>query len=174
MPKDGIGARLHRKEDRRFLTGRGRYTADINRPGQVHACFVRSPHAHARIVGIDTSAAEGMPGVLALLTGDDVKADGLGGLICGWMIHSKDGNYGTYNVGLYSNPELDEKIRSLGTMTDLDARDALVSEIWTTVQEDRVLLPIHNQVLAYAMRSDITLPVHPENQPLMTTVTFGE
>ena len=91
------------------------------------------------------------------------------------LIHSKTAefdNYGTYNIGLYENPELDEKIRSLGTMTDLEARDALVHDIWTTVQEDRVLLPIHNQVLAYAMRSDITLPVHPENQPLLTTVTF--
>jgi peptide/nickel transport system substrate-binding protein len=90
------------------------------------------------------------------------------------LVHTKDGNYGAYNVGLYSNPELDEKIRSLGTQTDLDARNATIAEIWEVVKGDRVLLPIHNQVLAYAMRDDITLPVHPENQPLMTTVTFSE
>jgi peptide/nickel transport system substrate-binding protein len=88
------------------------------------------------------------------------------------LIHTKDGNYGTYNIGLYSNPEVDAMIESLGTMTDLEARDGVVADIWAQVQEDRVLLPIHNQVLAYAMREDITLPVHPENQPMLTTVTF--
>jgi peptide/nickel transport system substrate-binding protein len=88
------------------------------------------------------------------------------------LVHSKTETHGTYNVGLYSNPELDKKIISLGTQTDLDARNATIAEIWEVVKADRVLLPVHNQVLAYAMRSDITLPVHPENQPLMTTVTF--
>lgn len=88
------------------------------------------------------------------------------------LIHTKDGNYGTYNVGLYSNPDVDAKIRSLGTMTDLDARDGVVAEIWDVVKADHVLLPIHNQVLAYAMKANITLPVHPENQPLLNDVTF--
>src|SRR5690606_31194660 len=73
------------------------------------------------------------------------------------LVHFKCTTHGTSNIGLYTNPVLDEKIVSLGTMTDLEARDALVHEIWETVQEDRVLLPIHHQVLAYAMRSDITL-----------------
>jgi carbon-monoxide dehydrogenase large subunit len=92
MTDDGIGARTRRKEDQRFLTGKGRYTDDINRPGQACAAFVRSPHAHARIRKIDTRAAAGMPGVLGVFTGDDVAKAGLGGLICGWMIHSKDGS----------------------------------------------------------------------------------
>jgi carbon-monoxide dehydrogenase large subunit len=92
MTDDGIGARTRRKEDQRFLTGKGRYTDDINRPGQACAAFVRSPHAHARIRKIDTGAAAGMPGVLGVFTGDDVAKAGLGGLICGWMIHSKDGS----------------------------------------------------------------------------------
>jgi aerobic carbon-monoxide dehydrogenase large subunit len=92
MAQDGIGARVLRKEDQRFITGRGRYVDDINRAGQAYACFVRSPHAHARIRGIDTSAALSAPGVLAVLTGDDVKAAGWGGLPCGWMIHSRDGS----------------------------------------------------------------------------------
>ena len=91
MASDGIGASIRRKEDYRFITGGGSYTDDIDRPGQVYAYFVRSPHAHARINGIDKSAAEAAPGVLAVLTGDDVKAAGWGGLICGWMVKSRDG-----------------------------------------------------------------------------------
>ena len=110
MP-DGIGEAVKRKEDRRFLTGKGRYTDDINRPGQAHAYFLRSPHAHARINGIDTAAAAASPGVLAVLTGEDLKADGLGGLICGWMIHSKDGS--PMNAG--PHPALaDGKVRYVG------------------------------------------------------------
>ena len=88
----GIGAAVRRKEDFRFITGAGRYTDDIVLPGQSYAYFLRSPHAHARIVAIDTTAAEASPGVIAVFTGQDVAADDLGGLICGWMIHSKDGS----------------------------------------------------------------------------------
>jgi peptide/nickel transport system substrate-binding protein len=90
------------------------------------------------------------------------------------LVHSKTDTHGTYNVGLYSNPELDEKIISLGTETDLDKRNQTIAEIWEVVKADRVLLPVHNQVLAYAMREDITLPVHPENQPSLTTVVFAK
>jgi carbon-monoxide dehydrogenase large subunit len=92
MATDGIGASVRRKEDHRFITGRGNYTDDIHRPGQVYAYFVRSPHAHARIRGIDKSSAAAAPGVLAVLDGSDVKAAGWGGLICGWMVKSKDGS----------------------------------------------------------------------------------
>ncbi len=92
MSATGIGATVRRKEDQRFITGKGRYTADVNRAGQTHACFVRSPHAHARIKGIDATAASKMPGVVAVLTGADLAVDKLGNLICGWMIHSKDGS----------------------------------------------------------------------------------
>jgi carbon-monoxide dehydrogenase large subunit len=67
-----IGRHEPRREDRRLLTGRGRYIDDIEVPGALHACFVRSPHAHARIASIDTAAALGMPGVVAVLTGKDV------------------------------------------------------------------------------------------------------
>jgi carbon-monoxide dehydrogenase large subunit len=91
MSATGIGAPVRRKEDQRFITGKGQYTDDVNRPGQAHACFLRSPHAHATIRRIDKAAAEKMPGVLAILTGADLAADNVGGLICGWMIHSKDG-----------------------------------------------------------------------------------
>lgn len=92
MSETGIGAAVRRKEDYRFITGEGHYTDDINLPGQTYAYFVRSPHAHAAINGIDKTAAEAAPGVLGVFTGDDVAADGVGGVICGWMIHSKDGS----------------------------------------------------------------------------------
>ncbi len=91
MSVTGIGVAVRRKEDRRFITGAGHYTADINRPGQAFAYFLRSPHAHATIKSIDAKAAAGMPGVLAALTGVELAADKIGNLICGWMIHSKDG-----------------------------------------------------------------------------------
>ena len=91
MSVSGIGAAVRRKEDLRFITGRGHYTDDVSRPGQVHACFLRSPHAHARILKIDAGAAGALPGVLAVLTGEQLRADKIGDLICGWMIHSKDG-----------------------------------------------------------------------------------
>ena len=73
MADNGIGAGAVRKEDQRFITGKGRYTDDINQHGQVYAVFVRSPHAHARIRGIDKACGRGMPGVLAVLTGEDVR-----------------------------------------------------------------------------------------------------
>ena len=89
---EGIGKSVPRKEDNRFITGKGRYTDDIKQVGQSHAYFVRSPHAHADVVSIDVDEALAAPGVIAVLTGADVTADGLGGLPCGWMIHSKDGS----------------------------------------------------------------------------------
>jgi len=87
-----IGAPVRRREDYRFLTGQGTYTDDINRPHQLYAYILRSPHASARIAGIDTAAAAKAPGVVAIYTGKDMEADGIGGLPCGWQIHSKDGS----------------------------------------------------------------------------------
>ncbi|HEV2300125.1 MAG TPA: xanthine dehydrogenase family protein molybdopterin-binding subunit [Stellaceae bacterium] len=74
----GIGEPVRRKEDFRLLTGKGRYHDDFRLPGEAYAVFLRSPHAHARILSIDAAAARGMPGVLAILTGADYAADGLG------------------------------------------------------------------------------------------------
>ena len=91
MIENGIGASVRRKEDQRFLTGKGNYTDDINVAGQTHAVFVRSPHAHAEIQGIDCSDALAAPGVVAVLTGDDLAADGIGPLICGVTVTSDDG-----------------------------------------------------------------------------------
>jgi carbon-monoxide dehydrogenase large subunit len=84
MTDTGIGASVRRREDDRFLAGKGRYTDDINRTGQVYASFLRSPHAHAKINSVDTAAAKNAPGVIAVLTGADVAADGLGGIPCGF------------------------------------------------------------------------------------------
>ncbi len=86
---EGIGASVRRKEDLRFISGRGNYTDDINRPHQMHAFIKRSDRPHARIVRIDTAAAKAAPGVVAVFTGADLAA--IGGLPCGWQIHSKDG-----------------------------------------------------------------------------------
>ena len=88
----GIGASVKRKEDRRFITGLGQYTDDINQPGQTYAYFLRSPHARARIESIDTTDAMAVDGVLAVLTGKDMAADGLGDLPCGWEVKWKDGS----------------------------------------------------------------------------------
>jgi carbon-monoxide dehydrogenase large subunit len=73
----GFGRPVPRKEDARLVTGHGRFSDDFNLPGQAHAHLVRSPHAHARVLSIDTAAALAGPGVLVVLTGRDAAADGL-------------------------------------------------------------------------------------------------
>ncbi len=87
-----IGKPLLRREDARFLTGAGQYTDDVVLPGQSFAFFLRSPYAHARIKSIDTSKAQAAPGVVAVFTGADLAEAKVGGLPCGWLIHSKDGS----------------------------------------------------------------------------------
>jgi carbon-monoxide dehydrogenase large subunit len=89
---DGIGASVRRREDLRFLTGRGMYTDDINRPGQLHAYILRSPHPHAELGAVDTSKAAKAKGVVAVFTGADMAKDNVGGLPCGWAIKFKDGS----------------------------------------------------------------------------------
>src|ERR1700722_2382587 len=78
MMKYGVGQPVRRFEDSRLLTGRGRYQDDVTLPRQAYAVFLRSPHAHARIGAIDTAAARAAPGVVAVYTGADYEADGLG------------------------------------------------------------------------------------------------
>jgi aerobic carbon-monoxide dehydrogenase large subunit len=87
-----IGDPVRRKEDLRFLTGNGHYTDDINRPGQLYAVFVRSPHAHAELRGVDAKQAKAAPGVVAVYTGADLAAAGIGSLPCGWGVKNKDGS----------------------------------------------------------------------------------
>ena len=93
MNDTGVGARVVRKEDQRFIMGKGRYIDDINLPRQTYAVF----RALAACPCPDRSdrrdrRGRAAPGVLAVLTGEDAAADKIGGLICGWMIHSKDGS----------------------------------------------------------------------------------
>jgi carbon-monoxide dehydrogenase large subunit len=80
-----IGSRVERKEDRRFLTGTSNFTDDVSLHGQAHAWFLRSPHAHAKILRIDAVKAKAAPGVLAVFAGADLP-ESLGGLPCGWLI----------------------------------------------------------------------------------------
>ena len=84
-----IGQSVLRREDHRFLTGNGQYTDDITLHGQTYGVFLRSPHAHAVITRLDTSAAAQAPGVLGIFTGEHFKA--VGGLPCGWLINNIDG-----------------------------------------------------------------------------------
>ncbi len=90
-PKEGfIGQSVKRREDARFLTGRGQYTDDIVLPRQTYAYFLRSPYAHARIKSVDTASAAAAEGVLGIYTGEHFRA--IGGLPCGWLINSLDGS----------------------------------------------------------------------------------
>lgn len=128
MSDTGIGARVRRKEDARFLTGHGTYTDDINRPNQTYAHILRSPHAHAKIKKIDTSKAKKAPGVVAIFTGEDFAADKHGGLPCGWLVHNKDG---TPMVEPPHPPLAVDRVRHVGDQVALvvaesraEARDA--------------------------------------------------
>ena len=92
VTETGIGASVLRKEDSRFITGNGNYTDDLNQPGQLYAVFCRSPYARAKINSIDTTDALQVPGVVRVLTGQEMVADGLGDLPCGWLVKSRDGS----------------------------------------------------------------------------------
>ena len=91
MAKFGLSQAVRRVEDPRLLKGNGRYTDDISVPGQLHAHVLRSPHAHARIRSIDISGAMAVPGVHAVLTGQDWMADGLGEIPCAIPLKNRDG-----------------------------------------------------------------------------------
>ena len=97
---EGIGARVLRKEDKRFITGNGKYTDDVTNHGQCYAAFVRSPHAHATVKSIDKTAAEKMMGVEGVFDGHQLTGDGIGNIICGWAVNSKDGS--PMNMGAWS------------------------------------------------------------------------
>ena len=126
MPDGGIGASSKRREDVRFLTGKGNYTDDINIHGQAHVHFLRSDIAHGRIRRLDTSEAEKMPGVLRIFTAADFE--GVGGIPCGWQVTDRHGN----PMQEPKHPVLAEgKVRYVGEMiagvvaeTPAQARDA--------------------------------------------------
>jgi carbon-monoxide dehydrogenase large subunit len=92
MTKFGMAQPVRRIEDPRLLIGDGRYTDDISLPGETFGVVLRSPHAAAHILSVDTSAAKAMPGVLAVITGADLQADGIGGLPCAIPLNNRDGS----------------------------------------------------------------------------------
>jgi aerobic carbon-monoxide dehydrogenase large subunit len=114
-----IGQPVRRREDLRLVTGKGSYTDDVSLPGQAYAVMVRSPHAHAHIRGIDTTAAKAMPGVLAVLTGRDLVADGLNPIPHKvWSQHPAEvmlaprGDFKTFTAPHYPLPP--DKVRFVG------------------------------------------------------------
>src|SRR6185369_9584527 len=90
--KFGVGQPVRRFEDQTLITGKGHYTDDITLPNMAQSVVVRARAAHANIRKMDTTAARGMPGVLLVLTGDDVKADGLGDIPCPTPLTNRDGS----------------------------------------------------------------------------------
>ena len=90
MRQFGIGQPVRRVEDQRFITGRGTYLDDINRPRQAYAFMLRSPYAHARVRAVDTDVAVAVPGVLGVLTGEDLARDGLGTIPCLSAVTNRD------------------------------------------------------------------------------------
>jgi len=146
-PFEGIGASVRRKEDLRFLSGRGQYTDDINRPGQTHAYILRSPHAHAAIRGIDTAAAAAMPGVVAIFTGADMP--NIGGVPCGWQIHNKDGS----PMAEPKHPVLAEgKVRYVG-----DAVAVVIAESKSQAKDAAEAITVEYEVLEAAVGLEAAL-----------------
>ena len=88
-PARVFGSAIRRREDPRLLTGAAKYTADITLPGQLYAAILRSPHGHARIRRIDTSAAKAAPGVVAAFTGADTEGV-LQSIPCAWLVPNSD------------------------------------------------------------------------------------
>jgi carbon-monoxide dehydrogenase large subunit len=132
-----VGQSVERREDTRFLTGRGQYTDDITLPGQTHGVFLRSPHAHARIKSINSAAAAKAPGVVAIFTGEPFK--GVGGLPCGWLINSLDGT----PMKEPKHPVLaDGKVRYVGDRVAL-----IVAETLAQAQAARDLIEVEYEVL---------------------------
>ena len=159
MGIEGIGARALRKEDKRFITGKGHYTDDHKVAGMHHAAFVRSPHAYAKINGIDKSAAEGMAGVVAVLDGKQLTGDGIGNIICGWMVHSKDGS--PMNMGAWSALAT-EHVRYVG-----DAAAVVIAETYEQARAAAEAVEVDYDVLdavveAVEAMKDGAPQLHPE------------
>ena len=90
-----------------------------------------------------------------------------------FLVHTRTEDRGSWNGTRYSNPDVDAKIQSLGSETDLEVRNATIAEIWNTVQEDVIYLALHHQVLNWGMRENIDFPTQPENQPHFKYLTFN-
>jgi len=156
---EGIGARVLRREDKRFITGAGKYTDDVKNDRQCYAAFVRSPHAHARVKGIDKSAAEGMAGVEGVFDGHQLTGDGIGNIICGWAITSKDGS--PMNMGAWSALAT-EFVRYVG-----DAVAVVIADSPANARTAAEAVAVDYEVLDAVVAPDKTLEggapqIHPE------------
>jgi carbon-monoxide dehydrogenase large subunit len=156
---EGIGARVLRKEDKRFITGAGKYTDDVRNESQCYAAFVRSPHAHAKVKGINKSAAEAMDGVAGVLDGHQLTGDGIGNIICGWGITSKDGS--PMNMGAWSALATDT-VRYVG-----DAVAVVVADSPTKAKTAAEAVEVDYEVLEAVVAPDKALEagapqIHPE------------
>jgi len=94
--------------------------------------------------------------------------------IFNFLVHTRTDERGSWNGTGYSNPELDEKIVSLASEIDLEARNETIHDIWEVVQAETIYLPIHHQVLNWGVRSDIGIEVDPEDQPKIKYMTVGQ
>ena len=92
--------------------------------------------------------------------------------IFNFLVHSRAGDFGSWNNTGFSNTDLDAKIKSLASNTDLDARNADIADIWRVVQDEVLYIPLHHQVLNWGMRSDVNIEVDPEDQPKMKYFSF--
>lgn len=90
------------------------------------------------------------------------------------LYHSKTGAYGAYNGSRLADPALDARIEALASEVDIDARSAAMTGIWQTLKDEFIVLPVHSQVLSYAMREGLSLPVHPENIPNLADMQVAQ
>jgi len=152
-----IGSSVKRVEDKRFITGQGRYTDDIVLPQMTYACMVRSPHAHAEIVSVDISHAEKMDGVVKIFTGKDTDAAEIGGVPCGWQVDFKNGD----TMKEPPHPLLvSDKARHAG-----DAVAMVVAETYAQAKDAAEMVQVEYNVLpavtnAKAARADGAPQVH--------------
>ena len=175
--KTGVGAPLRRREDQRLLRGRGEYSDDINLPGQLHAAMVRSPHAHADVRSIDAAAAMAFPGVVAVLTATEFRADGIGDLghvanpagAEEWQRPAFVNRDGSVPFDVAQPPIIGDRVRHAGEIvavviaeTDVTAREAA-----DLVIVDYTTLPVVTDALAaIAPGAPLVWEICPGNTPL--------
>jgi carbon-monoxide dehydrogenase large subunit len=149
MRQFGIGQPVRRVEDRRFLTGSGRYLDDIVRPRQAHAAVLRSPHAHARIRAVDPAAAAQAPGVIAVLTGEDLARDGVGTVPCVSALTNRDGSA----MAMPPRPALARgRVRHVG-----DAVALVVAETAAQARDAAELIAVDYEMLPSVVETALAL-----------------
>jgi carbon-monoxide dehydrogenase large subunit len=155
MGQFGVGQAVRRKEDNRLLTGGGRYLDDVTVEGQSYAYFVRSPHAHAKVNGIDSADAAASAGVIGVFTAKDVEVDSLGGIPCLAVLTSRDGSKMAQPP---HNLLASDKVRTVG-----DAVAVVVAETAKQAKDAADLVMVDYDILpsvtdtAAALSSDATI-----------------